>query len=63
MCIRDRSWQVSDAVYIMTITKVASTSTHHPSVGQMAHFRILHLDDHTFTYYDVESQLTNTYTR
>jgi hypothetical protein len=57
------NWQITDAAYIMTITNVTSTSTHHPSVGQMAHFRILHLDDHTFTYYDVESQLTNSYTR
>jgi len=57
------SWQISDAVYIMTITSVTSASTHHPSVGQIAHFRVLHLDDHTFTYYDEESQLTNSYTR
>ncbi len=57
------SWQISDAVYIMTFTNVTSTSTHHPSVGQTAHFRVLHLDEHTFAYYDEESHLTNSYSR
>jgi hypothetical protein len=57
------SWQISDAIYIMKITNVISTSTHHPSVGQIAHFKVLHLDDHAFAYYDEESQLTNSYIR
>jgi hypothetical protein len=56
------TWQIRDAVYVMTFTNVTTTGPL-PHVGQIAHFKVLHLDDHAFTYYDEESQLTNSYSR